>query len=132
LHPLSFQGQRPSDCPGCSVGLFIADEFANEALPRMADEQRAAEVVELPAISHERDVVLMRLAETDARIEADLLAIDARGNQRITALAQIFVNFSNHIAIGWIVLHRRWRALHVHRTTADARRFGHFDHLSVA
>ena len=68
LHTL--HGQRKCGANRCirAIGFFVADEFAQEALARVAEEQRAAEVVEFVAVPHECDIVLVRFAEADARV----------------------------------------------------------------
>ena len=65
------QAERGADGRIVAIGIFVADQFAQETLSRMADEQRAAELVKPVAVRHQRDVVLVRFAEADAGIEAN-------------------------------------------------------------
>ena len=64
--------------------------------------------------------MFVRFAEADAGVEADPLARDAGGDERIAPLAQIVAHFGDDIGVRRIVLHRLRRALHVHRAHADA------------
>ena len=84
------------------------------------------------AIGHERDVVLVRFAEADARIEADSLACDAGRDERVAPLAQILADFRNDVGVGRVVLHRLRRALHVHRANAGRRIDGDLHHFRIA
>ena len=80
-------------------------------------------------MAHERDVVLVRFAEADARVEADPLARNAGRHERVAPLAQVLAHFGDDVGVRRIVLHRLRRALHVHRAHAGARLDGHVDHL---
>jgi hypothetical protein len=74
LHALDGQGECAADRRVGAIGFFVADQFAQEAFPRVADQQWATEFVEFVAVTHQRDVVFVRFAEADARVEADPLA----------------------------------------------------------
>src|SRR5207237_7343156 len=73
--PALVDGDRRGDArrerPG--RGGLIARELAERALAREADEQRPSEREQDVEPAHELDVVLDRLAEADAGIEADAL-----------------------------------------------------------
>ena len=81
LHTLHGQSERGANGRVRAIGLFVADKFPQEAFARVADEQRAAEFVEFVAVTHQRDVVLMCFAETNAGVETDPLARNAGGHQ---------------------------------------------------
>ena len=84
------------------------------------DQHRAAQLVEPAAVGHEREVVLVRLAEADAGVEADPLAVDAGGQQGVAPLGEVVEDLRDDVAVVRIVLHRLRRALHVHRADAGA------------
>jgi hypothetical protein len=73
LHALDGQGECTTNRRVGTIGFFVANQLSQETLTRVADEQRAAEFVELVAVTHERDVMFMRLTKTDAGVEADSL-----------------------------------------------------------
>ena len=77
LHALPGQRRRHADGPGQAIGLFVAQHLADKSLARMADQQRAAQRVQLVAMGQQRQVVLVRFAKADARIERDFPPVDA-------------------------------------------------------
>ena len=87
--PWRASASAPPIVPAVRSAVLVADHLADEALARVADQQRAAQVVKPPAVGHQREVVLVRLAEADAGVEADPLAVDAGGDQRIAPLAEV-------------------------------------------
>src|SRR5690349_10045121 len=61
LDTLSRQGERAAESAEEARGFFVSQQFADEPLAGMADEEGLAEVVETVGIGHWGDVVLMRL-----------------------------------------------------------------------
>ena len=128
LDALAGEGEGAADGAGGAVGLFVADQLADEGFAGVADEQGAAEVVEAAAVGHKRGVVLVGFAEADAGIEADALAVDAGGGQGVAALAEEGVDLVHDVVVERVVLHRLRIALHVHCANACAAGYGDFDH----
>ena len=68
--------------PRAGRRLRVAESLPQRALAREADEHRPAEREQHVEPPHELEVVLDRLAEADARVEADPLLADARPRPR--------------------------------------------------
>src|SRR6478609_1526964 len=86
LNALHSQTQGRADVRVGSVGFLVADELSQETLARVPDENRATERVELAAMAHQRNVMFVGFAETDSGVEANALARNSSGNQRIATL----------------------------------------------
>src|SRR3954464_14190253 len=85
-----------------------------------------------PAVGHEADIVLMRFAKADARIEADSLASDAGSNQRVAPLSEILMHFINDVPVLRLLLHLLRFAMHLHDAAPRAAFSSDCDHLRIA
>lgn len=132
LHTLSRQGKRPSEGAEEAGGFFVPQQFADEPFAGVADEEGLAEVVETVGARHQGDVVLVRLPEADAGVEADSFAVDAGSEESVAALAEVVVDFGDDVGVGRVVLHRLRRPLHVHRADAGLSFASDGNHLRVA
>ena len=84
------------------------------------------------AVRQQGQIVLVRFAKSDARIQADPVPVQTVGEQRVSALSQISENVLDDVAVPGIVLHVLRRALHVHGAHACARFPGDAQHPRVA
>lgn len=109
----------------------LLDEFAEKSLPRVTDQNWAAEVEEAAGLLHEFQIVLVSLAKTDAGIEADGLKANACVQQAVAALAEVGVDFCNDIGVLRRELHGLGCALHVHRTNAGPACSGYGGHRRI-
>ena len=66
---MASEREGDSDRASRPVGLLIAEDFADERLARGAHQERLPQFVQAVATRQEREIVLVRLAETNARIE---------------------------------------------------------------
>ena len=103
-------------------------EPLQRALAREADEHRPPEREQDVEPAHELEVVLDRLAEADAGVEADALLGDALRDRECEALLEERGDLGGDVVVVRFLLHRARRALHVHeaevrvRVCDDARR----------
>ncbi len=88
LDALPGQRHRDSDGRARAIGFFIAQDRADESFSRMSHQQRAPQLVKPAAPGNQRQVVLERLAEADARVQTNPLVLDARSGQCIAAPAE--------------------------------------------
>ena len=63
--------ERDAQRTGGSIGVLVADHFANEAFAGMPDKYGAIEAEEGVAGADQFHVVLMCFAKTNARVETD-------------------------------------------------------------
>ena len=100
---------------GPSRRLRVAEQPTEEALARRAEQHRTAERVELTEAVQQLDVVLHRLAEADARVDADALFVRCPAP---VAKRQPLLEERHHlrhdIVVSGLLLHRPRLAEHVH------------------
>jgi hypothetical protein len=106
--------------------------LADEPLPRVAHEDRHAEVEEYAGTGHELAVVGVGLPEADARVEADFFEGNAGGDERIATGGEVGVDLGHDVVVAGSDLHRLRRAPHVHGAHAGARLPSHAEHIGVA
>ena len=97
----------------------------------MTDKDRHAQIEKLTRAGHQFKIVGMRLAEPDARIEADAVERDPSGEQRVAAPLEVAMDVADHIVIAGIDLHGLRGALHVHGTDAGTRFHGDAEHAGI-
>ena len=115
LHPL----------PGERHGHFdrAGDRTAGEeSLPRMADQDGTTQLVKSPDACQQLQIVLGRLAESDARIEGDAVLCGTGGQQGIAAAAQITRSLRPRRQHRRDCLHGERLALNMHQADPAARR----------
>src|SRR5215475_13265823 len=110
LHGEDRAGQA---CREPIVGRFAGD--ATEArLPRQADQHRIAERRDRVEAREKSQVVLGRLAETEAGVHDDARGADAGGNACGRARGEEVADLGDDIAVHRVRLHRLRVTLHVH------------------
>ena len=87
---------------------------------REPDDEWASEGGELPEATEELEVLIRRLAEADARIDADALLADAATDRERDPLLQEREHFRHDVVVVRALLHRPWLAQHVHQTDIPA------------
>ena len=109
-------GHGGSDARGrrAGRGVRVAEQAAEGALARDADHEGAARARQLGQAADERQVVLHRLAEAEAGIEADPLLRDSLPDGEGEALLEERGHLGYHVVVVRIRLHRPRLALHVH------------------
>ena len=83
-----------------AIRLLVADQLAQESLSRVADQQRAAELVEFVlqwrmSVSYVRAFCRSRCRDRDRFA----CAVNARGNECIAAAAQVVVDFADDVGV---------------------------------
>jgi hypothetical protein len=63
----------------------------------MAHQQGATQLMELPAIGHEREVMLVRLAKPNSRIKANPHRVNSRLTKAMESSSQVIFDVGNHI-----------------------------------
>ena len=115
------------------MALRIAEDLPERALARDADEHGPAERAQLVEPPEELEVLVRRLAEADAGVDADALLADPAAS---TANADALLEEGQHIGDDVVVvrsgLHRPRLPLHVHETHVRASVRDHLGHLRVA
>ena len=95
--------------------LGITQDLAERALAGDADENRAAKCRQLVEPAQELEVVLDRLPEADARIEADRLFTDPLGDRKGEPFVENPDDLGDNVLVMRVGLHRPRLALHVHQ-----------------
>ena len=114
--------------PGRRLG--VAQDPAERALAREADEHRASEREEDVEAPHELEVLLDGLSEADPRIDANSRLGDARVHGDAQPLFQEAGHLRRDVLVGGVALHRPRLPLHVHQADIsvglgdDARQLG--------
>jgi 2-haloacid dehalogenase len=108
-----------------------AGERADEALARRANEDRYAEPVQQRQAREQFEVVVARLAETNARIDDEFGARDAGPDAGIHTRFEIIEDVELDIVVLGIVLHGAWIALRVHQDDGRAKFRSGFDRAIV-
>ena len=93
---------------------------AQRALAREADEHRPPEREQDVEPAHELEVVRHRLAEADARVEADPLLGDALRDRERQPLLEERRDLGRDVVVARLRLHRPRLALHVHEAEVRA------------
>ena len=110
----------------------IADDAAERALAREADQHGTPEREQHVEAADELEVVLRRLAEADARVEADpLLRNPLRDGER-EALLEERRDLRGDVVVARVLLHRPRLALHVHEAEIRAGVGDHAGEVGVA
>lgn len=132
LYILQRQPESNSDRPSCHIILLVPQHLCDESLTGMADQQRASESVKPSAVANELQVMLVRFAKPDSRVEADPLHINTLRHQRIASLCQVPIDILHDIVITRFDLHCQRRPLHVHGTQARTTLPGNLDHPGIS
>ena len=102
------------------VGLLVAKQMTDEAFSRVSHQQRATDVEKSMDLAYQRQVVFMRLPESDSRIEANSLLWDLKVQAKLQSSEQVPVDLLHHDFLTGIILHGLRRAPHMHHADADA------------
>ena len=129
VNPQLGQPNRDSNGPTKPIHRGPPTKFGNEALSRRADQQGLAKVQKAVTPGNKQPVMLMGLAESNARIEADSCRLDPRGYQPIPPRREVSKDLTDHVVIAGIVLHILRGPANVHRTHAALRLGGQVYHL---
>jgi hypothetical protein len=115
-------GDRRGDAggEGAGGGGRIADNSAERALPREADDYGAAERGQDVEAADELEVLLDGLAEADARVEGDPLLRNAGVDGESQSFLEEGGDLGHNVVVGRILLHRTRLALHVHQAEVGA------------
>ncbi len=89
LHTLAGDGQRDADSGGRAIRLFVLQDLPQEGLPECPTSSGHPNRVKSPALRQQREIVMVRLAEADARVESRCGREPAGGRQGVAALAEI-------------------------------------------
>ena len=131
LHTLAGDGQRGADTGGRAIRLFVLQDLPQEGLPGISHQQRALQRVKSPALRQQREIVLVGLAEADARVKTDPLGATSPAASGRRPLEEIPADVLYHIVVNRIVLHRGGCASHMHYTHAYLTCQRRGDHLPV-
>ena len=104
---------------------------AEEVLAREGDEQRAAELAQLPEAPQDLEVVVDREVEVEARVQRDLLLGHAAGERRLDPLAEPALQVGDWIPVARGLPIDARRALDVHQHVAAASLCDQVEHLGV-
>src|SRR6476620_3160482 len=97
---------------------LAARELAEEALAGGTDHDRPAELAQLADSPQELEVVLDGLAEADPGIDPDAPLPAALRVGELDPLSQEALDVVDDVTVPRSLLHRAWRALHVHEHEA--------------
>ena len=100
--------------------LRVAEHAPERALPRGADQDRPPERDDLVEPADELEVVLDRLAEADAGVEADALLGDAGATANESRSSRKADHLGDDVLVAGVVLHRARLAAHVHEAEVGA------------
>ena len=89
LYPLPRQRQGGADGTRRAIGLLVGEHLADKSLSRVADHQRTAEPMQPMASCQQRQIVLMALAEADARVQRNPIRCNSRRHEHISARLQM-------------------------------------------
>ena len=115
-------GDSGSDARGDRAGRRgrVAGQPAERALAGEADDDRPAEREQDVEAADELEVVLDRLPEADARVEADPLLRDPGVDREGKALLEERRDLGCDVVVARVGLHRARLALHVHQAQVGA------------
>ena len=96
------------------MSRVAARDLPEHRLAREPRQHRKTESGDLRHVLQQREVVLVGLAETEARIDHDALARDAGGHRRFRASGEIVAHLGDDVVVLRRLLHRLRLALLVH------------------
>ena len=97
----------------------------------MADQQRATELVKVSTTANQFQIVIVRLAKPDSRVEAYAGPLDSSRHKSIAPACQVTGNIGHDVVIAWINLHAEGISLHVHGTDSRSALPGNIQHLGI-
>src|SRR6185369_965845 len=106
------------------VGWSFTRKRADCALAAGADDERVPKRVEKREAIHQLEVVADVLAEAEARIDEDMLALYARLDRGLDPLLQPKIDLDQHVVVPRVVLHGLRIALVMHQHDRDIQRRG--------
>src|SRR5699024_7613311 len=112
--------QPPWCCRSAAPVPSLAIQLREHGFARHAHEHRIVAAADMIQIAQQAQIVLQRLAETKARIDANGCGVDARGDAGSRTLVEKCANLADNVVVMRGLLHGSRFALHMHQTYSSA------------
>ena len=114
INALPGQLQAQCGCRRITFDFFISQNATNETFTGMANQDRRGQFIKPPGPVQQRQIVLMRFAKTDSRVQANSFGRYPGVNQVVKSPRQVGTDLADHVRILRGILHGLHRSLHMH------------------